>query len=101
MVALIPYIRETFRRHLSPNQAVMLVEFDKLKRVRWVACRLVALLTISYHYPPKDFQEHQNEIHSKLIAIMGDRLTAHIKSLQVRWNLFMQTPLTLMSTLRQ
>lgn len=34
MVALIPYVRETFRRHLSPNQAVMLVEFDKLKRVR-------------------------------------------------------------------
>lgn len=34
MVALIPYVRETFRRHLNPNQAVMLVEFDKLKRVR-------------------------------------------------------------------
>lgn len=66
MVALIPYIRETFRRHLSPNQAVMLVEFDKLKR---------------------DFQEHQNEIHAKLIAIMGDRITAHIKSLQgVNWD---------------
>ncbi|KAI6022748.1 Vps54-like protein-domain-containing protein [Pisolithus marmoratus] len=65
MVALIPYIRETFRRHLSPNQAVMLVEFDKLKR---------------------DFQEHQNEIHAKLIAIMGDRINAHTKSLQgVNW----------------
>jgi hypothetical protein len=34
MVVLIPYVRETFRRHLSPNQAVMLIEFDKLKRVR-------------------------------------------------------------------
>ncbi|KAF8077733.1 vacuolar protein sorting-associated protein 54 [Lyophyllum atratum] len=65
MFELIPYVRETFRRHLSPKQAVMLVEFDKLKR---------------------DYQEHQNEIHSKLIAIMGDRLTAHIKSLQaVDW----------------
>lgn len=31
----------------------------------------------------KDFQEHQNEIHSKLVAIMGDRISAHIKSLQV------------------
>jgi len=31
---LIPYVRETFRRHLSQKQAVMLVEFDKLKRVR-------------------------------------------------------------------
>ena len=30
---LIPYIRETFRRHLSQKQAVMLIEFDKLKRV--------------------------------------------------------------------
>ncbi|KAF9227828.1 Vps54-domain-containing protein [Gyrodon lividus] len=65
MVVLIPYVRETFRRHLSPNQAVMLIEFDKMKR---------------------DFQEHQNEIHSKLIAIMGDRISIHVKSLQtVNW----------------
>jgi vacuolar protein sorting-associated protein 54 len=62
---LIPYVRETFRRHLSPKQAVMLVEFDKLKR---------------------DYQEHQNEIHSKLVAIMGDRLNSHIKALKtVDW----------------
>ncbi|KAH9066196.1 Vps54-like protein-domain-containing protein [Lactarius vividus] len=60
VIALVPYVRETFRRHLSPKQAVMLVEFDKLKR---------------------DYQEHQNEIHAKLVAIMGDRLSAHIKSL--------------------
>ena len=33
MIALIPYVRETFRRHLSTTQAVILVEFDKLKRV--------------------------------------------------------------------
>ncbi|KAG7448049.1 Vps54-domain-containing protein [Guyanagaster necrorhizus] len=61
MIALIPYVRETFRRHLSSKQAVMLVVFDKLKR---------------------DYQEHQNEIHAKLIAIMGERLSAHIKSLR-------------------
>ena len=67
MISLIPYIRETFRRHLNSKQAVMLVEFDKLKR---------------------DYQEHQNEIHAKLIAIMGERLTAHCKSLQeVRWDI--------------
>jgi len=66
VIALIPYVRETFRRHLSPKQAVMLVEFDKLKR---------------------DYQEHQNEIHAKLIAIMGDRLVAHIKSLNaIKWD---------------
>ncbi|KAG6909627.1 hypothetical protein DXG01_016409 [Tephrocybe rancida] len=36
MSELIPYVRETFRRHLSPKQAVMLIEFDKLKRaVDW------------------------------------------------------------------
>ncbi|KAF7322637.1 Vps54 domain-containing protein [Mycena chlorophos] len=65
MIALIPYVRETFRRHLSQKQAVMLVEFDKLKR---------------------DYQEHQNEIHAKLIAIMGDRLNAHIRTFQtVDW----------------
>jgi vacuolar protein sorting-associated protein 54 len=66
MIALIPYMRETFRRHLYPKQAVMLIEFDKLKR---------------------DYQEHQNEIHAKLIAIMGDRLSVHIKSLNaIRWD---------------
>ncbi|KAJ7219528.1 vacuolar protein sorting-associated protein 54 [Mycena pura] len=65
MIALIPYVRETFRRHLSQKQAVMLVEFDKLKR---------------------DYQEHQNEIHSKLIAIMGDRLNIHLETFQkVDW----------------
>ncbi|KAG7092659.1 hypothetical protein E1B28_008996 [Marasmius oreades] len=66
MIALIPYVREMFRRYLSQKQAVMLVEFDKVKR---------------------DYQVHQNEIHAKLIAIMGDRLSAHIKSLQaVDWS---------------
>jgi vacuolar protein sorting-associated protein 54 len=44
----------------------MLVEFDKLKR---------------------DYQEHQHEIHSKLISIMGERLTTHCKSLsEVQWD---------------
>ncbi|KAI5124293.1 hypothetical protein M0805_008901 [Coniferiporia weirii] len=67
VIALVPYVRECFRRHLNPKQAVMLVEFDKLKR---------------------DYQEHQQEIHSKLIAIMGDRLSAHCKTLQnVDWSL--------------
>ncbi|KAG9041663.1 hypothetical protein FS837_011927 [Tulasnella sp. UAMH 9824] len=66
MIALVPYIRETLRRHLNPKQAVILVEFDKLKR---------------------DYQEHQNEIHAKLIAIMGDRLSVHCKSLsEIQWD---------------
>ncbi|KAF9447663.1 Vps54-domain-containing protein [Macrolepiota fuliginosa MF-IS2] len=59
---LVPYVRETFRRHLNQAEAVLLVDFDKLKR---------------------DYQVHQTEIHAKLISIMGDRLTAHIESLKV------------------
>ena len=31
VIALIAYIRETFRHRISPKQAVMLVEFDKVK----------------------------------------------------------------------
>lgn len=43
-----------------------MTEFDRLKRV---------------------FQEHQNEIHAKLIAIMVDRLAIHINSLQsIDWD---------------
>lgn len=65
MINLIPYVRECLRRHLSPKQAVMLIDFDKLKR---------------------DFQEHQNEIHAKLVGIMGDRLVVHVKALHsVEW----------------
>lgn len=65
VVALIPYIREFIRRHLNPRQAVMLVEFDKLKR---------------------DYQEHQNEIHAKLVAIMADRLAVHVAELrEIDW----------------
>jgi vacuolar protein sorting-associated protein 54 len=44
MTALVPYIGETFRRHLNSKQAVMLIEFDKLKRVR-----IPPMNTLSYH----------------------------------------------------
>ncbi|CAO1625288.1 unnamed protein product [Sympodiomycopsis kandeliae] len=66
-IHLIPYLRECVRRHLpDERQAVMLIEFDKLKR---------------------DYQEHQNEIHSKLVAIMGDRISVHCKGLSTQpWN---------------
>lgn len=40
----------------------MLTEFDKLRR---------------------DYQEHQYEIHAKLVAIMSDRLTVHCRALNV------------------
>lgn len=58
----------------------MLVEFDKLKRVR-LGSRYLKSYRLTARQ--KDFQEHQNEIHSKLVAIMGDRISAHVKSLQV------------------
>jgi vacuolar protein sorting-associated protein 54 len=65
VIALIPYIREALRRHLSAKQAVMLTEFDKLKR---------------------DFQEHQYEIHAKFVAIINDRLLVHCKALrEIDW----------------
>ncbi|ORY24063.1 Vps54-like protein-domain-containing protein [Naematelia encephala] len=65
VVSLIPYIREFIRRHLSAKQAVMLTEFDKLKR---------------------DYQEHQNEIHAKLVAIMSDRIAVHVGALrEIDW----------------
>ncbi|BGP13772.1 hypothetical protein JCM10213v2_001710 [Rhodosporidiobolus nylandii] len=65
MVSLIPYIRECVRRHLNPKQAVMLTEFDKLKR---------------------DYQEHQHEIHAKLVAIMSDRLVVHSRTMEtINW----------------
>lgn len=66
LIALIPYIRELLRRHLSPRQAVMLIDFDKLKR---------------------DLQDHLNEINDKLVSIMGDRLTIHCKTLHsIDWS---------------
>ncbi|PWN24163.1 hypothetical protein BCV69DRAFT_280060 [Microstroma glucosiphilum] len=66
-IHLIPYLRECVRRHLpDERQAIMLVEFDKLKR---------------------DFREHQYEIHAKLVAIMGDRLSVHCRGLSAtNWN---------------
>ncbi|KIY43546.1 Vps54-domain-containing protein [Fistulina hepatica ATCC 64428] len=72
MISLIPYVRETFRRHLRQTQVVILVEFDKLKR---------------------DYQEHQHEVHQKLIAIMNDRLSFHVKTLRaINWEVPTKDP---------
>ncbi|KAG9792241.1 GARP complex component, partial [Aureobasidium melanogenum] len=62
IVALVPYVREFFRRHL-PSHAVAQVmnEFDKVKRL---------------------FQEHQNGIHEKLVDIMSGRASMHVKSMK-------------------
>ena len=78
-IGLIPYVREAIRRHLTHKQAVMLTEFDRIRR---------------------DFQEHQNEIHLKLVAIMNERLTAHIRTFQaINWETEGATPNKYMETL--
>lgn len=44
----------------------------------------LAALTTLHDTTRQDFQEHQYEIHEKLVAIMKDRLLVHCKSLLVR-----------------
>lgn len=51
MIALIPYVRETFRRHLNSKQAVMLIEFDKLKRVS--SNHMLFLILVSVLFLPR------------------------------------------------
>ena len=91
VVALIPYIREFIRRHLTPKQAVMLTEFDKLKRVCSALSPLLRLPLRSAQRARvlmwQDYQEHQNEIHAKLVAIMSDRLAVHCGSLRVSYSI--------------
>ncbi|KAG0221593.1 hypothetical protein BGW41_006640 [Actinomortierella wolfii] len=57
---LIPSIKEWIKLRMSDKQVVMLTEFDRILR---------------------DYQEHQNEIHAKLVAIMSERLNLHIRSM--------------------
>ncbi|KAF9930031.1 hypothetical protein FBU30_000944 [Linnemannia zychae] len=57
---LIPYIKDWIRSKMTDKQMVMLTEFDRILR---------------------DFQEHQNEIHAKLVAIMTERLALHVRSM--------------------
>jgi len=66
IIALMPYIREFFRRYLPQHTANQTMqEFDKVKR--------------SLH-------EHQNSIHDKLVDIMSGRATMHVKSLKaINW----------------
>ncbi|KAK5950174.1 hypothetical protein OHC33_008889 [Knufia fluminis] len=66
VIALMPYVREFFRRYLPQNTANQTMqEFDKIKR---------------------SFQEHQNSIHDKLVDIMSGRATMHVKSLKaINW----------------
>ena len=69
IIALIPYVREFFRRHLPSSQQSTqqtLSEFDNVKR---------------------RFQDHQMAIHEKLVEIMSGRSTMHIKTMKgIDWD---------------
>jgi vacuolar protein sorting-associated protein 54 len=65
MVAVIPYVREYARRHL-PASSALLTEFDKVKRT---------------------LQEHQYNIHGKMVDIMTGRATSHVSAMKkVDWD---------------
>lgn len=64
VIALMPYVREFVRRHGQSNQ--VMAEFDKVKRL----C-----------------QEHQNQIHEKLVDIMSSRSSVHVNAMRkVDWD---------------
>ena len=71
VVALIPYIREFYRRHLPTSSASQVIsEFDRVKRL---------------------FQEHQHGIHEKLIEIMSSRASLHVNAMKkIDWELAAQ-----------
>ncbi|CAH0005102.1 unnamed protein product [Clonostachys byssicola] len=69
---LIPHIREFVRRHAGSGSALtnLMGEFDKVRRL---------------------LQEHQDNIHQKLVDIMSGRAAAHSRSLRaINWDT--QTP---------
>ena len=66
VIAIIPNIKTTLETYLPPKQQVLLGDFDRL-------C--------------KDYCDHQNELHTKLISIMQDRLVMQIqKLLIIQWD---------------
>ncbi|KAI8637379.1 Vps54-like protein-domain-containing protein [Parasitella parasitica] len=66
VIALIPKLKECISRHLSLKQTNHLAEFDRIVN---------------------DYKDHQGEIHAKLVAIMDERFTAHIKAMQaIQWD---------------
>jgi vacuolar protein sorting-associated protein 54 len=61
IVALIPYIREFFRRSMSSAGSNAMTEFDKVKIL---------------------YRDHQNAIHEKLIEIMSSRASVHANAMK-------------------
>ncbi|KIR55271.1 hypothetical protein I315_01857 [Cryptococcus gattii Ru294] len=72
VVALMESLQGLGKRFMGERWGMLEGEFGKLKR---------------------DYEEHQNEIHLKLVAIMADRLAVHIGSLrQIDFNVSSTTP---------
>jgi len=68
ITTLIPHIREFVRRHAGSGAAVssLMGEFDKVKRL---------------------YQEHQNNISEKLVDIMTNRASGHVKAMKaINWD---------------
>lgn len=64
VIALVPYLREFFRRHL-PSGNPLTGDFDKVKRL---------------------YQEHQSGINEKLVEIMSSRATVHVNAMKrINW----------------
>ncbi|KAK7188964.1 GARP complex component [Paraphaeosphaeria sporulosa] len=65
IIALLPYLRECARRHATANKTA-LAEFDNVKRL---------------------LHDQQQSIHEKLIDIMSNRATVHVRNLRkIEWD---------------
>jgi vacuolar protein sorting-associated protein 54 len=65
VIALLPYLRECARRHATANKSA-LAEFDNVKRL---------------------LHDQQQSIHEKLIDIMSNRATVHVRNLKkIEWD---------------
>lgn len=70
IVALIPYMRECCRRHVTSQQIP--AQFDRTKR---------------------DLLKHQDDIHTKLVSIMVERMINHSRTLRrIDWSKPVTTP---------
>lgn len=70
IVALIPYMRECCRRHVTSQQVP--AQFDRTKR---------------------DLLKHQDDIHTKLVSIMVERMMNHSRTLRrIDWSQPVTTP---------
>ncbi|CAO3637188.1 unnamed protein product [Cunninghamella echinulata] len=66
MIALTPSLKNCMGKNMPSKHMVLLSEFDRVV---------------------KDFKDHQKEIYIKLVAIMNERFTVHIKAMQViQWD---------------